>query len=80
MKTNPSPHCSYVRFSLRTESLTEICRKRLEKNGVACVEEGHPFEAYGIIDDTAIWPSLIRQLKHDPDIQDLELGEPPSSK
>ena len=67
----------YVRLLLTTERLMDSTRSQLEGLGVECLEEGEPFEAYGIIGDTTARISALSRVGY---VHSITIGEPPSSK
>ncbi len=77
MDPHDTHHFTYVHFHLKTQHLAEDCKQRLTEQGVECVEEVQPFEAYGIIDEAS---AAVQSLSEDPDVDTVEKGDPPSCK
>jgi len=67
----------YIRLTLKTESLSEVCEHRLEKLGVECLQDAGPYEAYGIIaDDKYLQQAVLK----DPQVLWVGRQDPPSGK
>lgn len=68
---------SYMRFMLRTKCLTRDVEKYLGQLGVECVDEGGPFEAFGI---TAQAPKVLRHIQSSGEIIGADTNCPPTGK
>ncbi len=49
LKANEKSSFVYVKFGLKTYSLTKENRRKLEGIGVECLTDGAPYEAYGVV-------------------------------
>lgn len=65
----------YVCIHLTQERLTRDMAERLEYEGIESVTEGGPFIAYGIVQ---LSKRIILDVEMDPNVDSIELGEPPS--
>lgn len=68
---------SYIRFLLRTEHLTKDTERYLEMLGVECIDDGGPFEAFGI---SAQVPKVLQHIQTSGNVANAEAVEPPSGK
>ena len=66
---------TYLCFHLATRELDDDCRRRLERLGIECVQEGGWYRAYGIMGNNN---QVIGLLAQDPDVERVAIGAPPS--
>ena len=66
---------AYICIHLTSERLTRDMAERLEVEGVDCVTDGGPFLAYGIVE---LSKRSFIEIEGDPNVDYIELGEPPS--
>ncbi len=67
----------YLRFSLTTSELTSYCRIQLEGLGLECLDDGAPYEAYGVVSRNLYSLRLFALV---PEILAVEEGTPPCCK
>ncbi len=73
----PAEDFCYVRLGLAVERLTPPLERRLAALGLECIEAGTPFEAYGIVRNSA---RSIARLLNDDAVQAVDVEEPPAGK
>ena len=68
---------TYIRLQLDSYALGRELRAEIEKIGVECLEEGAPYEAYGIVSECE---RIVPQLLKLRDVQSVDRQEPVCSK
>jgi len=68
---------AYIRLVLSTPFLKAELRGRLQEFGIECLEEGAPYEAYGIVSETRQMVAILDRIE---EVLAVERGEPPCSK
>ena len=64
----------YIRLHLNIEQIDELSRARLEQAGVACVQDGGSFRAYGIVDEGFDVHAIVEAQPH---VKAVEFAAPP---
>ena len=68
---------AYIRLVLSTPFLKAELRGRLQEFGIECLEEGAPYEAFGIVSETQQMIAILDRVE---EVLAVERGEPACSK
>lgn len=73
--THEDKEYTYLSFHLTTKALEDECRLHLEEMGIECVQDGGPYQAYGIVEASTDYAGF--EACHEA-IRSVAIGAPPS--